>query len=86
MEHNKLLHPSVDVLRVDGKDTASLEFAMLILHDIGWMLQQCDVDSAISRVKEYYDAAPRELVKACAHGAAALHAVLGRSIKKKRRK
>lgn len=75
----KLLHPSVDVLRVDGSDKESLEMAMLMLHDIGWLIQQCGIDGAVGRLREYYEAAPDSVILGCAHGAAALHGILGRT-------
>ena len=77
---SKLFHPSVDVLRVDGKDTKHLELAMLLLHDIGWLIQQCGIDGAVGRLREYYEAAPDSVILGCAHGAAALHGILGRQI------
>ena len=80
MQTYKLLHPSVDVLRVDGKDAAALEFAMVVIHDIGWLTQQCGIESATERLKEYYNHNPQLFISGCAHGAAALHALLGRTI------
>lgn len=79
IENNRLFHPSVDVLRVDGKDTKHLEMAMLMLHDIGWLIQQCGIDVAVSRLREYYEAAPDSVIFGCAHGAAAIHGILGRT-------
>lgn len=82
MQTYKLLHPSVDVLRVDGKDAAALEFAMVVIHDIGWLTQQCGIESATERLKEYYNHNPQLFISGCAHGAAALHALLGRTAEK----
>lgn len=79
MENQKFLHPSVDVLRVDGSDKESLEIAMVLLHDIGWVAQQCGIDQSLDRLKEYYNADPERFISGCAHGAAALHGVLGRT-------
>ena len=80
VENKKLLHHSVDVLRVDGTDTEALEFAMLILHHIGWQAQQCGIDCALSWLKEVYDRFPNLFVPGCAHGSAALHHILGREV------
>lgn len=80
MEQQKLLHPSVDVLRVDGTDKESLEIAMVILHDLGWLTQQCDIDRAVSRLKFYHEQMPEMFIQGCANGAAALHGILGRTI------
>lgn len=76
----KLLHPSVDVLRVDGTDKKALELAMVILHDLGWKTQQCGYDYAVQEVKFLQNHMPDEFLKACAHGAAALHGILGRTV------
>ena len=80
MEQKKLLHPSIDVLRVDGTDQEALEMAMLILHDIGWQTQQCGFDSAVERIRFIYDHMPDHFVMACATGHAALHRILGRTV------
>lgn len=80
MEQQKLLHPSVDVLRVDGTDKEALEFAMFILHDLGWITQQCGVEHALERMKELHDPFPELFIRGCAHGAAILHGVLGRTV------
>ena len=53
MDKTKYLHPSVDVLRVDGTDKEALEMAMVLLHDIGWVTQQCGIDQAVCRLKEW---------------------------------
>ena len=79
MEQQKLLHPSLDVLRVDGTDTEALEFAMVILHDLGWLTQQCGIDYALSRIKELHDPFHELFIQGCANGAAVLHGVLGRT-------
>ena len=78
--NKKLLHPSVDVLRVDGTDTEALEFAMLILHHIGWQAQQCGIDYALSWLKEVYNRFPNLFIPGCAHGSAAFHHILGREV------
>lgn len=80
MENQKLLHPSVDVLKVDGADKEALEMAMVLLHDIGWVTQQCGIDQAACRLKEWYENVPELFIRGCAHGAAALHEVLGRTV------
>ena len=80
MEQQKLLHPSVDVLRVDGTDKDALEFAMFILHDFGWITQQCGIESGLNRIKELYDPFPELFIQGCANGAAALHGILGRTV------
>ena len=80
MEQKKLLHPSVDVLRVDGTDKEALEFAMVILHEIGWFVQQDATENAISFIRECASAFPDFLVRAGAHGAAVLHKTLGRTV------
>lgn len=80
MEQKKLLHPSVDVLRVDGTDKEAVEIAMVILHDIGWLTQQCGIDSAVDRLKFWYEHMPGKFISGCAHGAAVLHGVLDRTV------
>lgn len=79
MEKQKLLHPSVDVLRVDGTDQEALELAMCLLHDLGWLTQQCGIDAGLERVKFIHEHVPDLLIRGCAHGAAALHSALGRT-------
>ena len=79
MKKQKLLHPSVDVLRVDGTDRGSLELAMFLLHDMGWLTQQCGIDEALERIKFIHSHAPDLFIRGCAHGAAALHGALGRT-------
>lgn len=76
----KLLHPSVDVLRVDGSDKEALEIAMVILHDVGWITQQCGIDQGAIRLKFLYENMPELFIRGCANGAAALHGILGRTI------
>ena len=78
--HKKLLHPSVDVLRVDGTDKEALEIALVILHDLGWFTQQCGFDEAIKRIQFVYDHMPEQFIMACATGHAALHRILGRTV------
>ncbi len=80
MKQHKLLHPSVDVLRVDGTDQEALEFAMVILHSLGWQTQQCGIEYALSRIKELHDPFPDLFIRGCAHGAAVLHKTLGRTV------
>lgn len=79
MEQKKLLHPSIDVLRVDGTDKEALEFAMMILHQLGWKTQQCGYDCASHSVRFLQEHMPEEFIKACATGHAALHRILGRT-------
>jgi hypothetical protein len=79
MEQKKLLHPSVDVLRVDGTDKEALEFAMVLLHDLGWLTQQCGVEHALERMKSWHDRFPELFIRGCANGAAVLHKTLGRT-------
>lgn len=74
----KLLHPSINVLRVDGTDEEALEMAMVILHDIGWLTQQCGFECALNRLRELHDHSQELFIQGCAHGAAALHGALGR--------
>ena len=80
MEQQKLLHPCVDVLRVDGTDKEALEFAMVVLHQIGWFVQQGATENAIDFIRECASAFPDFLVRAGAHGSAALHKSLGRTV------
>ena len=79
MENQKLLHPSVDVLLVDGTDQETLELAMCLLHDLGWITQQCGIDAGLERVKFIHEHLPKGFVMACATGHAALHRILGRT-------
>ena len=79
MEQQKLLHPSVDVLRVDGTDKEALEFAMVLLHDLGWLTQQGGIGHALERMKLWHDHFPELFIRGCAHGAAVLHKTLGRT-------
>lgn len=80
MDNKKLLHPSVDVLRVDGTDKEALEFAMFILHSLGWQTQQCGIEYALNQIKELHDPFPDLFIRGCANGAAVLHGVLGRAV------
>ena len=80
MVQEKLLHPSIDVLRVDGTDRDALEIAMVILHDLGWKIQQCDFECAVSDLKFLYENMPDKFLSACATGHAALHRILGRTV------
>lgn len=80
MEQKKLLHPSLDVLRVDDTDKEALELAMVILHDIGWQTQQCGFDKAMEHIKFIHDHMPEIFIMACATGHAALHHILGRTV------
>ena len=80
MEQKKLLHPSVDVLRVYGTDKEALEFAMVILHSLGWQTQQCGFDHAAKELKFLHDQMPELFIRGCANGAAVLHGVLGRAV------
>ena len=80
MEQKKLLHPSMDVLRVDGTDKEALEFALMTLHSLGWLTQQCGIDYALNRMKELHDPFPELFIRGCANGAAVLHGVLGRTV------
>ena len=73
MEKIKLMHPSLDVIRVEGKDPEALSFAELILHDIGWLTQQGMAEYAASRISFLAKNCPKELILACANGAACLH-------------
>lgn len=75
----RLLHPSVDVLRVDGSDQEALELAMVVLHDIGWIAQQRGIDDALERIKFIHSNMPKQFIMACATGHAALHHILGRT-------
>lgn len=75
----KLLHPSFDVLRVDGSDLEAVEFAMILLHSIGWQTQQRGVDCALERITELHSRFPEMFIRACAHGSASLHHILGRT-------
>ena len=77
---NRILHPNVDVIRVDGKDKEALEFAMEILHDLGWFYQQDSPGLAIDRVQRLYEKYPELFIKGCAHGVSALHRILGREV------
>ena len=79
MENMKLLHPSTDVLLVDGKDKEALEIAMHILHDIGWLTQQCGIDAAVSRIQYLHEQFPDLFISGCAHGAACLHDLLAQT-------
>lgn len=79
MKQEKLLHPSIDVLRVDGTDQEALEMAMVILHDIGWLTQQCGLDHAMGRMKIWHETVPDLFIRGCANGAVVLHKVLGRT-------
>jgi len=80
MEQQKLLHPSVDVLRVDGTDKEALEIAMLILHSLGWFTQQCGIEYALNRIKELHEKLPDKFIPGCANGVAVLHGVLGLTV------
>lgn len=80
MKQEKLLHPSIDVLRVDGTDQEALEMAMVILHDLGWQTQQCGFDRAVEHIRFIYDHMPDRFVMACATGHASLHHILGRPV------
>lgn len=76
----KLLHPSIDVLKVEGTDAEALEFAMVILHDLGWFTQQCGIEHALDRIRSMHQIAPERFIQGCANGAAALHHALGREV------
>lgn len=80
MEQKKLLHPSIDVLRVDGTDKEAMEFAMVILHELGWKIQQLSFECAVSDLKFLYENMPDKFLTACATGHAALHRILGRTV------
>lgn len=76
----KLLHPSFDVLRVDGSDLEAVEFAMIILHSIGWQTQQCGIERGLESAQYWHSKFPERFIQACAHGSAALHHILGRTV------
>ena len=80
MDNKKLLHPSIDVLLVDGSNKDALENAMVILHDLGWITQQCGINDALNRIKELHEAFPELFILGCANGSAALHGILGRTV------
>ena len=80
MEQKKLLHPSMDVIRVDGTDQEAIAFALMTLHSLGWLTQQCGIDEALKRIKELHDPFPELFIRGCANGAAVLHRALGRAV------
>lgn len=72
MERKKLIHPSPAVLLVDGTDKEAITYAMDILHDVGWIAQQCGIEQAAERLKFFYEQMPELFIRGCAHGAAVL--------------
>jgi hypothetical protein len=76
----KLIHPSPHVLRVDGKDDEAVNTAMFVLHNIGLWAQRGMPDRMITFADLIYSQDPESLVRACAHGSAALHNHLARKV------
>lgn len=80
MKREKLLYPSVDILLVDGMDEKAVKHAMDVLHDVGWIAQQCGIEEAAERLMFFYNQAPELFIRGCAHGAAALHRALAQIV------
>jgi hypothetical protein len=76
----KMVHPNLNVLRVDGSDDEAVKVGMFLLHSIALWTERGMVDRACERIKSMALTDPDLVIRSAAHGAARLHQSLGLQI------